>query len=99
MIFTKKFYSNPTTQVSKSLEDLFDFRFDYQIPWTDVTTAGWQNTPDQIKMWGTDNKLVMRDDPEFFAPNDLIRSDIIPSININDPIYQFERSQFVYTLY
>jgi hypothetical protein len=69
------------------------------IPWNDITTAGWMNRPDQIKMWGTENQLVLSDQPEFFAPENIIRSNIIPSINVNDPIYAFDRSQYTYTLF
>ena len=99
MIQTKNFYSNPTTQISRSEENLFGFYYTLSIPWNDVSTAGWTNKPDQIRMWGTEKKLVLSDQPEFFAPENIIRSNIIPSININDPMYAFDRSQYTYTLF
>ena len=100
MIQTKNFYSNPTTTISRSEEDLFGLGEQpwLSIPWNDITTAGWTNRPDQIRVWGTENQLVMSDQPEFFAPENIIRSNIIPSININDPIYAFDRSQYTYTV-
>jgi hypothetical protein len=51
-------------------------------------------------MWGTENKLVMRDDPEFYAPDNLLRSTgNIPTINLNDPIYNFDRKNYTYQVY
>ena len=99
MIQTKNFYSNPTTQISRSEEIFFDYGYTNDIPVNDISTAGWVNVPDQMIMWGTENQLVLSDQPEFFAPENIIRSNIIPSINVNDPIYAFDRTQYTYTLF
>ena len=103
-IQTKAFYQNPTTQISRSEENLSDLGYSVSIPWNDVTTAGWYNYRTdiniQIQMWGTENKLVMRDDPEFFAPDDLLRSTGgIPTINLNDPIYAFDRANYTFSTF
>ena len=104
-MITKNFYMNATTQISRSEENLSDLGYSIAIPWNDVTTAGWFNySADRvnapIKMWGTENKLVMRDDPEFYAPDNLLRSTgNIPTINLNDPIYNFDRKNYTYQVY
>ena len=105
MIQTKNFYLNPTTEISRSEENFSDLGYSVAIPWNDVTTAGWYNYQHNdvnppIKMYGTQNKLVMSDKPEFYADNDLIRSTgNIPTINLNDPMYSFDRSAFEYKVY
>jgi hypothetical protein len=104
MIQTKGFYNNPSTEVSRSEPSFSDLGYSVAIPWNDVTTSGWYNYTDDInptmKMWGQENKMVMRNDPEFYAPGDLIRSTgNIPNINLNDPKYSFSRKNFTYQVY
>ena len=100
MIHTKNFYLNESTQYAQGMENLSDLGYSLSIPWNDISTAGWINNPGQtMKVWGTENKLITRSDPEYFAPGDLIRSNVIPSININDPVYKFDRSDFTYTVW
>ena len=97
MIQTKNYYSNDTTMVSRSQPMFTDLGYSLDIPWNDIYTAGWQDSkPDT---WGFENKLITRSDPEYFAPENIIRSNIIPQINPHDPIYSFDRSKFTYTIY
>ena len=101
MIQTKTYYFNPTSTYARGMESFSDLGYSLSIPWNDITTAGWANTETRapIKMWGTENKLLIRDDPEYFAPDDLIRSNVIPAININDPIFKFSRADFTYNVW
>jgi hypothetical protein len=103
-IQTKNWYLNTSTTISRSEENLSDLGYSIAIPWNDITTTGWYNYRTDInvpiKMYGTENKMVLKDDPEYFAPNDLIRSTAgIPNINVNDPIYAFDRANYTTTLF
>ena len=85
---------------ARGMESFSDLGYSLEIPWNDIQTSGWANTEaEPMKVWGTENKLVIRDDPEYFAPDNLIRSNVIPAINLNDPIYQFSRKDYTYSLW
>ena len=101
MILTKSFYVNPTATYERGMESFDGLGYTLSIPWNDISTAGWSNMEKvSMKVWGTENKLnTGPDDPEYFAPGDLIRSNVIPAINPNDPIYKFSRNDFTYTLW
>ena len=101
MLHTKNFYLNDMGQPYSGMESFSDLGYSLPIPINDIQTAGWANTASEtpMKVWGTENKLVLRDDPEYFAPDDLIRSNVIPQINTNDPIYKFSRKDYTYTLW
>ena len=83
---------------SRSQPMFTDLGYSLDIPWNDVYTTGWQDSrPDT---WGAENKLITRPDPEYYAPENTIRSRAgIPAINIHDPIYSFDRSKYTYTVY
>jgi len=98
MIHTKNFYYNRMNTLELGMEDFSDLGYSLAIPWNDVTTTGWMN-PTAMKVWGTENKLTVRDDPEYYAPGDLIRSNVIPAINPNDPIFMFSRKDYTYNLW
>ena len=97
MIHTKNFYLNTSTTYSRSEEPIFDLGYSLDIPYNDIYTAGWQYTKPET--WGKENLLITRPDPEYFAPGGIIRSNILPHININDPIYAFDRSKHSYKLF
>ena len=97
MIQTKNFYLNTSTTYSRSEEPIFDLGYSLDIPYNDIYTAGWQYTKPET--WGKENLLITRPDPEYFAPGGIIRSNILPHININDPIYAFDRSKHSYKLF
>ena len=100
MIQTKNYYFAPTTSYQRGMESFDDLGYSLSIPWNDIVTTGWMNMEKEpMKVWGTENKLTVRDDPEYFAPGDLIRSNIIPQINVNDPIFKFSRADFTYSLW
>lgn len=100
MIHTKNFYFAPTTTIARGMESFDDLGYSLAIPWNDVTTSGWANLEAApMKIWGTENKLLVRDDPEYFAPDDLIRSNVIPQINIHDPIFKFSRADYTYSVW
>ena len=100
MIHTKNYWENPTKNIERSMEDLNGLGYSLSIPWNDVNTAGWSNTDPQImKVWGTENQITTRDDPEYFATGNLIRSNVLPAINPADPIYTFSRKDHTYTVW
>ena len=97
MIHTKNYYMNTSTAYHRSEEPMFDIGYSNDIPENDIYTAGWQlSKPDT---WGKEHVLITRSDPEYFAPGNYIRSNVIPHININDPIYTFDRSDHSYVLF
>lgn len=97
MIHTKNYYMNTSTAYNRSEEPMFDLGYSNDIPENDIYTAGWQlSKPDT---WGKEHLLITRSDPEYFAPGNYIRSNVIPHININDPIYTFDRSDHSYVLF
>ena len=65
----------------------------YQTGWIDAK-PGHADGP----VWGEERKLVTRPDPEFYASDNLIRSNVIPVINIKDPIYSFSREKHTFTV-
>ena len=104
MIQTKGFYLNTSLTINRSEEDIHDLGYTISIPWNDVTTAGWQNyntdITGPIQMWGTENMMVMRDDPEFFAPDNVLRdTGGVPGINLNDPKYTYDRANYTRQMY
>ena len=101
MIHTKNFWYNPTATIERGMESFADAGYSLAIPWNDITTFGWMNRETQtpMKVWGTENKLTLRADPEYYAPGDLIRSNVIPAINVNDPVYAFDRAEHTYALW
>ena len=102
MLGTKSYYTNETTHITRSQEPWNDIGYSLDIPWNTIYTAGWMDaTPAHAdgKPWGTENQLVTRSDPEYFAPGNIVRSNVIPQINTNDPIYHFDRSKYTYTIY
>ena len=84
-------FNDPRFGIVKSEPFFGDIGYSNSIPWPLISTAGWWHG-------GTipeEKALIMRADPEYFAANDLIRSNAgLPTININDPIYRFERKDF-----
>ena len=98
MILTKNSYHNPMSTYERGMEDFSDRGYSLAIPWNDITTSGWVH-PSIMKIWGTENKLIVRDDPEYYAPGNLIRSNVIPAINPNDPIYMFSRKDYTYSVW
>ena len=75
-----------------------DLGYSLDIPWNSIFTSGWyEGTPD---IWGSQNKLTIGEGkPEFYANNNIIRSNIIPEVNPLDPVYQYDRAQYTYTVY
>lgn len=101
-IGTKSYYSNPSTHIHRSQELYFDAGYSLDIPWNDIYTSGWVDAKpahDSGEVWGTENQLITSRKPEFYAPDDIVRSNVIPQINVNDPQYQFDRSTVTYRVY
>ena len=72
-----------------------DYGHSFVIPWVMPHTAGYWNHG----TIPTEKKLITRDDPEFFATNNIIRSTGgMPVINPNDTTFQFDRSDYTYSV-
>jgi len=100
-IGTKNYYTNSSTHVARSKEIWDDLGYSLDIPWNSVYTAGWQESkPSHADgpVWGYERTMITRSDPEYFAPGDIIRSNVIPEINVYNPIYSFDRSQYTYKI-
>ena len=104
-MITKNFFLNTSLEISRGEENFSDLGYTVAIPWNDITTAGWYNYNRDdanlpIKMWGTENKLVLDDAPEYWAPDNTLRSTGgIPTFNVNNPIYAFDRSTVTRPVY
>ena len=91
--FTGPQFPNPPVHFSLRRSEPFfgDLGYSLELPWPAPTTAGWWfegGLPEE-------KVLITRDDPEYFAVDNKIRSTGgLPSINPNDPIYKFKRSDF-----
>ena len=88
---TKNWYLPETDIIKPSERDMNGLQIWYDIPWHDIYSTGWQMVKDNT--WGQENKMVLKPQPEFFAPGNLIRGNGggLPSVNTNDPIYQYKR--------
>jgi len=105
---TKVYFVDEFQQTLQGLEFPKDRGYSIPIPANPVTTFGWQ---DEIPMhgdarigprervWGQENKMTTRADPEFYAPNNEIRANVIPEIDVNNPVYQFDRSKYTYSVF
>ena len=102
MIGTKSYFTNTSTHIERSQEMWTDLGYSLDIPHSSVYTAGWQeskpNHGDGGEVWGTERTMITRSDPEYFAPGNIIRSNIIPEIDVNNPIYSFDRSRYTYKI-
>ena len=96
MILTKNYYLNEATTIRRSIEPMFDHGYSLDIPANEIYSTGWIfSKPDT---WGSEGLLITRPDPEYFAPEGIVKGNIIPSINLNDPAYTFSRSNYTYNL-
>jgi hypothetical protein len=98
---TKSYFVNETQMIHRSQDLWNDLGYSLDIPWNDVYTAGWQDSKPHHadgQVWGYERKQVMRNDPEYFAPDNIVRSNVIPSINIHNPIYAFDRREHTITI-
>lgn len=78
-------------KASKYLKPITNRGFSFNIPWPDVTTAGYYYGSGAVP--GV-KKLVFKSDPEYFATQNIVPSSAgIPRINPYDPIYHFEREK------
>ena len=102
MIGTKNYYTNPMSHIARSYEQWTDLGYSLDIPWNAVYTAGFFNKGDFKHSdglpWGTERELVTRNDPEYYAPDDMIRSNVIPEINTHNPIYSYDRKRFTFKI-
>ena len=84
-------YNAPQFGIQKSAPFFGDIGYSNPIPWPLVKTVGWWTG-------GTipeEKALILRADPEYFAVNNLIRTNAgLATIDVNDPIYQFEREDY-----
>jgi len=101
MIGTKNYYTNESTHIARSQQLWDDLGYSLDIPWNTVYTAGWQESKPHHAdgpVWGYERKMITRSDPEYFAADGIIRSNVIPEINIHDPRYSFDRRDYTYSV-
>jgi len=101
MIGTKSYFTNTSTHVARSQEMWTDLGYSLDIPHSSIYTAGWQESkPSHADgpVWGYERVQISRSDPEFYAADNIIRSNVIPEIDINNPIYSFDRSRYTYKI-
>ena len=96
MIQTKNYYLNTMSQIRRGEQPLFGLGYSLDIPANDIYSTGWQF--ERPNTWGMEQTLITRPDPEYFAPDGIIRSNVLPQINPNDPIYEFNRLNHTYNL-
>ena len=96
MILTKYYYLNEMSTVARSEEPLFGLGYSLDIPHNEVYTSGWQY--EKPNTWGKEHLLITRPDPEYYAMDNIIKSNVLPAINVNDPIYAFDRRNYTYDL-
>ena len=99
-IGTKSYWTNEMNQITHGdyAKDDITLGYNIPIPWNDVTTFGWKDSvlpfADGHVMWGQENVVSTRADPEWWAPDGILRSNVIPTVDPNNPIFQFDRSQY-----
>ena len=102
MLGTKNYYTNDSTHIARSMALWDDLGYSLDIPANDIYTAGWMDAKpthaDGAAVYGTERQLTVRRDPEYFAPGSIIRSNVLPQINVHDPIYKFERAKYTFTV-
>ena len=107
-ITTKVYYQNPFEMTTQGLTLDKDSGYRIPIPANPVSTFGWQyGVPthgdakygETSRVWGQENVMTTRADPEWYAPNNEIRSNVIPEIDPKNPIYQFDRAKFTHRVF
>lgn len=96
MIQTKNWYLNTSVVHQRSEEPIFGKGYSLSIPENDIYSTGW--IFEKPNTWGSEHLLITKPNPEFFAPGGVIRSNVIPSINPANPMYQFERAKFTHNI-
>ena len=78
-------------EITKSEPFFGDLGYSLPIPWPLISTAGfWHDGTIP-----TERKLIMRADPEYFAVNDLIRSNNgLPTVDASKAIFNFDRNEW-----
>ena len=98
---TKNYFTNESTHIVRSQEMWTDLGYSLSIPWNAIYSTAWQDAkPGHADgpVWGSERQLITRPDPEFFASDGVIRSNVLPNINVNDPIYSFDRRKYTFTV-
>ena len=92
---TQSYDFRPELKWKKSEPYFGDLGYSIPLPWPQVTTVGWWTA-------GTipeEKALILSDQPEWNAVNNIIRSNEgLPEIDVNNPIYSFDRSRYTYKI-
>ena len=95
---TKSYYTNESAHSERGMKPWSDLGYSIDIPWNDIYTTGWQESRPDI--WGYENKLITSSQPEYYAPGNIVRSiGGLPSIDVKNPIYSFDRSKHTYSVF
>ena len=78
-------------EITKSKPFFGDLGYSLPIPWPLISTAGfWHDGTIP-----TERKLIMRADPEYFAVNDLIRTNNgLATVDASKAIFNFDRNEW-----
>jgi hypothetical protein len=93
---TKQFFLSDQVIVRRSEPQYINALDSLEIPWNDVVSTGW--VYEKPMEWGMENTMITRADPEYFAVNGVVRSNIIPTIDVNNPIYHFDRQKYTFKI-
>ena len=92
---TQASYHAPQFGIQRSEPYFRDYGHSFVIPWILPHTVGFWDTGGIP----TERKLVMRSDPEYFATNNIVRSTGgVPVIDLLDPAYAFDRSNYTFSV-
>ena len=81
----------PEFGVMRSEPYFRDYGHSFNLPWILPHTAGYWDAG----TIPTEKKLITRNDPEWLATNNIIRATGgVPVIDLGDPAYSFDRSEW-----
>ena len=93
-MITKSYFTNTMDQIRRSYDTWADLGYSLEIPWNAVYSSGWQYGGNRFE--NARDELITRPDPEYYAPGNIIRSNVLPEINPSSEIYTFDRSKYTH---
>ena len=92
---TQNSWHAPELEITRSEPYFRDYGHSFNMPWVMPHTAGFWN----YGTIPTEKKLILKDDPEFFATNNIIPSTGgNPVINPDNRIFAFDRNDYMITV-
>ena len=92
---TQASWHAPEFGIHKSEPYFRDYGHSFNLPWVLPHTVGYWNEG----TIPTERKLITRNDPEYFATNNIIRSTGgVPVFDLKDPAYSFDRADYSFSV-